>query len=163
MEIGPVSDMKDQDVTLAAYQVITARRTAYDSMMWQSPGLGLTAQAFLMTIALAPDTKIVARLLASLLGCVVALLSIQLMAKHRYLESIDSRLVEELETKMLVQTRLSMKPHSSVTERNAGRVVPSRLALLRSFDVWCLGMGTFALADVFVVLWTVAGATGIAS
>ncbi len=155
--------MKDEDVTLAMYQVITARRTAYDSMMWQSPGLGLTAQAFLMTIALAPDTRIVARLLASVLGCVVALLSIQLMSKHRFLESIDSRLAEELETKLLVETRLSMKPHASATKRNAGRVVPGRLARLGSFDVWRLGMGLFALSDVLVILWAVAGVPGIAS
>ncbi len=157
-----MSEGPDQDLTVALYQVITARRLAYDSMMWQSPGLGLTAQAFLMTIALSPDTKAVARLLAAILGLAVALLSIQLMSKHRYLESIDSRLAEELETRLGIQDKLGMKPHASAAARSGGRVQPGWLAKHRSFEFWRRGMALFAAADLFVIIVTLAGASAIA-
>jgi hypothetical protein len=65
--------------------------------MWQVPALGLTAQAFLLNIALAHDSARLARAIAALLGMTTAALSMQLMAKHRANEVQDSRLLENLE------------------------------------------------------------------
>ena len=44
------------------YDLLAARRTSYDEMMWQAPALSLTAQAFLFTIALGPGSTTAARL-----------------------------------------------------------------------------------------------------
>ena len=37
---------------LFAYEMLAERRNQQDSMLWQAPALALTAQAFLLTIAL---------------------------------------------------------------------------------------------------------------
>jgi hypothetical protein len=45
-----------------------SRRDKSDSLAWTVPGLALTAEAFLLTIALAPDTTMPARMAAALAG-----------------------------------------------------------------------------------------------
>ena len=72
-----------QDVLLAQYQVVAARRQNFDSMVWQVPALALTAQAFLMTIALGPGTGHLARIAAGLLSALAALMSGQLLLRQR--------------------------------------------------------------------------------
>ena len=61
---------------MLVYEVIAGRRNTYDGLLWQMPMLGLTAQAFLFTIALGSGGRF-ARITASLLtnrrlSCVVA-------------------------------------------------------------------------------------------
>jgi len=77
--------------------MLAARRTAYDEMMWQAPALSLTAQAFLLTIALGPGTTTVARLIASFLSGVAATASVILMRKHRAMEVMCSCRLEDFE------------------------------------------------------------------
>jgi hypothetical protein len=65
---------------LFAYEMLAARRNQQDSMLWQAPALALTAQAFLLTIALGGNAaSVFARALAAGLGLVVACMSMQLM------------------------------------------------------------------------------------
>jgi hypothetical protein len=85
------------DHELAVYEVIAFRRMQYEAMMWQVPALSLTAQAFLLTIALGPDSKPMSRVVTGLLSAVVALVSVQLMLKHRRHELIDSKWLEKFE------------------------------------------------------------------
>ncbi len=68
---------------LVVWQTVASRRASIDAMRWQTPALGMTAQAFLLTLALAPDSSRLARLLASALSLILALMVMQLMAKHR--------------------------------------------------------------------------------
>ena len=70
---------------LISYQVLADRRLAQDTLLWQTPVSALTAQAFLFSSALSPSCSRVARLVAMVLALVTSLLSMQLMAKHRYL------------------------------------------------------------------------------
>lgn len=44
---------------LFAYEMLAARRNQQDSILWQAPALALTAQAFLLTIALAGNASVV--------------------------------------------------------------------------------------------------------
>lgn len=134
------------DHLAATYAVIAARRAGYDSLMWQVPSLGLTAQAFLLTIALGPGTAQVPRLAASLLAGIVALLSMQLMSKHRLHEQIDSIELERIEHDMGVTKALGFAPH----ERSGSRVSRHGLAVNRwtqisSYRAWMFGLGTFAI------------------
>jgi hypothetical protein len=62
------------------------RRQSYDQMMWQVPGLSLTAQSFLLTIALGSSSTPVARFASGLLAFIAALATIQLLLKQRYAE-----------------------------------------------------------------------------
>ena len=81
------------------YEILASRRQSYDEMMWQAPVLSLTAQAFLLTIALGPGSTTRARLIASFLAAVAAIASVILMQKHRTLERECSRQLEEFEGK----------------------------------------------------------------
>lgn len=65
---------------LAAY---ASQFGSYTTMLWQVPALGLTAQAFLMTIALGSDSSNVARVIAALLSVVISVASTQLMHDQR--------------------------------------------------------------------------------
>jgi hypothetical protein len=65
---------------LAAY---ASQFGSYTTMLWQVPALSLTAQAFLMTIALGGDSTNVARIIATLLSLVISVASISLMHDQR--------------------------------------------------------------------------------
>jgi hypothetical protein len=78
------------------YPVVAERRLGYDNLLWQTPVLSLTAQAFLFAIAFGAEDALT-RLPASLLVVLVAAASLQLMAKHRAHEKWMSRMLEEFE------------------------------------------------------------------
>lgn len=63
--------------------------------MWQVPSLSIAAQAFLFSAAFASDTPRYARVIVLLLGIAAVLAALQLLAKHRYLESLHGQ-VESL-------------------------------------------------------------------
>jgi hypothetical protein len=85
------------DANETVYEAVNVRRIAFDNLMWQVPALGLTAQAFLLTITLDEDDGFVARLVAGGLGLAMSIISAQLMLKHRQNEEIDRRLLELME------------------------------------------------------------------
>jgi len=72
--------------------MLAARRLSYDQMLWQTPVISLTAQAFLFSIALG-HIHPVSRALAALLALACSLASIHLLAKHRYCEIFYSKLL----------------------------------------------------------------------
>src|SRR4051794_38552756 len=61
----------ERDLTI--YGLAEGRRQVFEQMMWQVPALGLTAQAFLLTIALDPGSTPLARGIAAPPGFVAAL------------------------------------------------------------------------------------------
>lgn len=86
---------------ISQYEVVANRRVAGDSLLWQAPVLSLTAQAFLLTIALG-NSEPQAVFISSLLGAITALASIHLMWKHRYFELRDSMWLERVEIKLQI-------------------------------------------------------------
>jgi hypothetical protein len=164
---APELENKERSLQLAAYEMILLRQLDQDQMQWQTPGLALTAQAFLLTIAIGAGTSQFARLMASGLGVVVAGLSMQLMAKHRWLEQLDAIQLQALE-------RALGLPEISVRGWGFGDVKPTgswrrrvqREYLLtspktswvrrtRSYVLWQLGLGLFAAVNVTVAFITV--------
>lgn len=139
----PSGDHSDPE--LLVYEVVAFRRMQYDGMMWQVPTLSLTAQAFLLTIALGPDSRPAARIISGLLSAVIALISVQLMSKHRRHEEADSRWLEKFE-----QDRGLEPVHARPLARaeSVGMRPPSRLEGWPSFDVWRLGLTVFGAVAV---------------
>ena len=93
---------KDKQVMIstdAIYSSVAARRAGFDAMAWQVPIISLTAQAFLFTIALAPDSSFIARMMSAVLALNVTVLSLILHAKHRQADNADSEWLEKLEGK----------------------------------------------------------------
>ena len=124
------------------YDVLAARRVAKDSLLWQTPALSLTAQAFLFTIALGQGTTVGARLIAAILALVASLASIQLMAKSRYFEEGDSKMLEEYERAMGFQT-IHARPDYS---KKAWYVKRS------SYRLWIFMLAIFGAAAVVVIV-----------
>lgn len=134
--------MKDDDyakVTKEQYQVLAARRQNHDSMLWQTPVISLTAQAFLFTIALGGPTG-GARVIAALLALATAFASIQLLVKHRHFEIHYSeilRLVEEKQSIPIIHDR--PPPGDGMAE-------------LSSYDVWQAVFWLFAGAALVAII-----------
>ncbi|MBJ7469969.1 MAG: hypothetical protein JHD16_01645 [Solirubrobacteraceae bacterium] len=124
------------------YEAVSIRAVAHNTLMWQTPGLSVTAQAFLLTIALGADTSTAARMLAAAVSCVLAVLSVQLMRKHSESEQHDRLLLERIEA--LASWPLG---HSRLPRAD------SWFVRLRSRNLWIAGlalMGAVAFA-VFVL------------
>jgi len=122
-------------VTDIQYQLVSARRHHYDAMLWQTPAISLTAQAFLLTIALGNGDP-VSRLIASLLAFLAALASAQLLAKHRYFERYNTDLLQEIEAAKQLQPVHERPPE-----------VPGVVGW-SSYRVWLILLLVFAAAAV---------------
>jgi hypothetical protein len=83
---------------LLTYEVLSTRTTAQNALIWQTPALALTAQAFLLTIALGADTSTLARCMSSALAVVLSVLSWQLMLKHAVIAHRDRDRLEKMES-----------------------------------------------------------------
>ena len=105
----------------ALYQVVAARRLGHDTLLWQVPVMSLTAQAFLLTIALGASSSVAARVVSSLLSLVSLLASMQLMARHRPMELMDARWLEACE-KTRYGFALHTKPCDHTTCRSLFRL-----------------------------------------
>ncbi|NLE11485.1 MAG: hypothetical protein GX630_08235 [Actinobacteria bacterium] len=80
--------------------VVATRRTAHDTLMWQTPAVVFAGEAFLFTLALQADSTRVARIIAAVLALVVALVALQTFAKHRANELTDSLTLERIEREL---------------------------------------------------------------
>lgn len=118
-------------------------------MLWQVPTLSLTAQAFLFTIALAPDSSRTARVVASGLSIIMTVLSMHLMARHRQAEHTDAHWIADYEREHFGR---SWHGKDWAVKRNA-LPVPF-FAKLKGYPVWMAGLGLFGLAAVAVLLLT---------
>jgi hypothetical protein len=142
----------------ALYAALNDRIGDRDSMMWQAPAMALTAQAFLLTIALGHDTSPLARALSALLGVVVTVMSIQLMLKHRFFMTTDQVLMIALEHRMgLVSSAVDWKTQVATIKEDGSDMdllsrVPKRDGLVawKSVNVWVGGLAVFTVVNVLI-------------
>ncbi|HEU5441890.1 MAG TPA: hypothetical protein VFU88_21600 [Ktedonobacterales bacterium] len=159
---GPKPSSLDPNVLAAVYQSLATRRLGYDTLMWQVPVLSLTAQAFLLTIALGASSLPAARLVAALLSFLVASISLQLMAKHRHNEEVDARLAERLERELHFDTAIGFIPHVPPRLREAYVGVRANALVRRSsYKIWRFGLALFAVAAFGIIVVTVIGLIGV--
>jgi hypothetical protein len=148
---------------LFAYEMLVLRAQTQTNLVWQTPSLGLTAQAFLLTIALEADYADLRRGLAALLGLVVAVISMQTMAKHRYFENLDNFKMEKLER------QLSLPP---IAKRGWDKEAPLPDGFrppkkkwpiqMSSYRVWQVGLAVFAFVDVLIIIVYLTGSSLLA-
>ena len=79
------------------YAVVSARRTAYDSLLWQVPALGVAAQGFLVAAALNKDTATVLSAGLLVFSSLVGTAVLWLFKKLRFHETSDTRLLNAYE------------------------------------------------------------------
>lgn len=135
-----------RETLLAVYAAVSARRDDIDGRMWQVPALAMTAHAFLLTIALSSDGPRLPRVCAAILGLVLSGLSMQLMAKHRYLEVLDNRLLERIERQLAVDKLLDSLPHDRLSARMVDLRPPWSVGF-SSYVLWMFGLFLFACTD----------------
>ncbi|MCU1415871.1 MAG: putative rane protein [Schumannella sp.] len=82
---------------LTEYELLFFRELEQESKIWTTPAIALTAQAFLFTVALAPDSSPVARIATSALAIAVSLASVQLMSKNFLLAHLDKLRMKEID------------------------------------------------------------------
>ena len=130
------------------YQVVAARRQNFDSMVWQVPVLSLTAQAFLLVIALGSGSGHLARIAAGLLSAVTALMSVQLVQRQRLHELADAKWLESFE-----QDRGWEQIHQPSKDRVAAAGVrPRGLAKRPSYQLWIAGLVLFGAIGLAAAL-----------
>ena len=147
------------------YQAAEARRSALDQMMWQTPALSLTAQAFLLTVGLQAGTAAAGRMLAGILGLGVALASMQLLAKHRLHEVLLSLWLSDFER----TTQLPNLNERDERHRFDDADDPTRLGAIgtwlardrSSYEWWLWTLGAFGAVDIAVVVLGFLAALGL--
>lgn len=138
------------------YATVEARRLQWDNLLWQVPVLSFTAQAFLFSIALTPDTSSMARIIVMFLSIVITFLSITLMARHRQAELTDSHWLERYEDDWDEPDRqhgVSWRNRRNQEKTDAGvldRIIP----LLPGYFTWQIGIALFGAAALAVIVIT---------
>ena len=149
------------------YQTVASRRLQWDNLVWQVPLLSLTAQAFLFSIALAPDSHRSARALAAGLSIVMSFLCITLMARHRQAEFADAEWLSEREAEFagddedwLIHGTKWQKRRDAVSPDKGwfGKVVP----VLPGYRTWVIGLFIFFVAALAILLLTLFWPTQLA-
>jgi hypothetical protein len=134
---------------------LISRREYDDTSMWQAPALGLTAQAFLLTIALDGSVTDVGRIIATLLALMTALASSYLIYRKRFQARVSEQEFDKL-AKLLYP---GQEFGASFEDRAKAINAPIPLLLRRpATDVWILALYVFAAADLYILVLTAAGA-----
>jgi len=122
------------------YSLSNARRDAFNNLVWQTPLLSLTAQAFLFTISLSSSYTTKARLIAATLSLIVALASIQLLKKHRSMENHCAKILHDYEKDL------------GLYEINQKLIPEGWFARISSYRIWIFVLSSFAIAAFLVIL-----------
>lgn len=138
---------------LVMYQVVAARRLGFDQLLWQVPGVAMTAQAFLMTIGLAPGAGRLARVAVGCIAMVISWMSIQLLMRHRRNEIADAHWLQKFEREA------GWEILHDTTNRRAARmgVETPLLARGRSHRIWVLGLSSFGFVGLGIVINALVG------
>ena len=161
----PKNHQLEQAELLTIWATIADRRAGYDTLMWQAPVIGMTAQAFLMTSALDRGHQDFVRIFFCVLSLLVALIVIQFFVKNRRNEMLDSFLLEEIEVKLGFRQAIGVIPNGkpsdrytpeqyALVERQLKRMLPlhHRMGRMNTFRIWAYLQWLFALAALAVMV-----------
>lgn len=142
------------------YQALVSRRLQWDSLIWQVPILSFTAQAFLFTIALSPNSSEFARIVSASISMLIAGLSLTLMKSHRRAEISDSEWLLEMEESDPELPKLYRIHGLNIRERRqlASTGADDRdwwVPKVRGYITWVFGLGVFFLAGAAIVVLSV--------
>lgn len=144
--LHPRGPSDSEGTFLEQYAALNDRRDSHNSLLWQTPVLSLTAQAFLFTIALSGQVSSTARSIAASLALLVALGSIQLLIKHRWHERDLAVQLEKIEDERgLIPINKRRKPDVTMNPE-------TWLARLPSYCVWLCLLAVFGIAALLVLL-----------
>lgn len=136
------------------YEALIARVGHRDAQLWQPPALAMTAQAFLMTIALDGETSPVARVVVAGLGLIVIYLSILVMLSTRWAIVNDLAAIRSLEKQMAMSI-------SVVDLRLRSTTPQGRPKGGLSIRAWIFGLAFFALVNLWLLIFATLDMFGV--
>jgi hypothetical protein len=139
------------------YTHLVNRRMQWDQLVWQTPTMALTGEAFLFNICLANGVSHFARVVASTLALVVSIASLHTLAMHRTSELADARLIRQYESDegrfsahgpdwRDYRTAYAREQEQSGGRREVTDRLVARFARVRGIEVWF-----WTLALIFVI------------
>ena len=126
--------------TRSLYSALVTKQSNHDQMLWQTPVIALTAQAFLLTIVFDWSRAEIHRTLCGLVSVFIGLLTWQLFLRHSALEKHASVELEAFEKKYFEQV-IHVAP-----------VVTGCIARWRSRRIWAWGLFFLSLVGLFPFL-----------
>jgi hypothetical protein len=157
-EIVPETTEPDIDADASALTellgVYAAQFGSYTTLLWQVPALSLTAQSFLMTIALG-DNSNVARLIASVLSIMIAGTSISLMHNQRGHAINHGELALRVSRRLGLARRLGRLAIDDAKPEFADAETVWVGWDRHIYHVWKVCLGLFIAADVGVIIMTI--------
>lgn len=128
---------------IVQYEMVAARRNELNALLWQTPVLSLTAQAFLFQIALNKTLGTAPQGIASVLALAISLGSLQLLLKHRGAEVRDAEWLTRFEQRY-GKRGLCMVSAKPVRSTSWLENRPSHL-------VWAFILSLFGFAALYVL------------
>ncbi|HEV7942457.1 MAG TPA: hypothetical protein VGP17_06610 [Solirubrobacteraceae bacterium] len=174
---APEQPFPTDEQKLSLLAIFAGQFGSYATMVWQVPALSLTAQSFLLTIALTHGNSDGAKYISAVLSIGIAFASFQLMHDQRAHQichgELASRLAQELRLAShmggpieVSDSRPEMLP-ARIASADAG-LEPSQPRNADSvwkdvdhsiYGTWKFLMGLFGVADVVIIFSTALGAS----
>jgi hypothetical protein len=159
------------------YKILSDRRTNHDGLLWQTPVMFFTAQAFLYMIALGADLNYPwwSRAIAAFVSFVFSVLMGLLFENHRAMEISDAEQMLNIENYLINDcNRVGLIIHTVPGDRNylqkqadSGSSLVRETLLYRkkitkwnlilSFDIWKYAFRFTAYISAFIFMYIIAG------
>ena len=154
---GPATDFVAPDAFEA---FVESRRLAQNGLLWQIPGLSLTAQSFLIGSAVVTTVPGDIQIALELLSLIIALATIQLLMRNRYREQVFSHALDVARLRRGVPAL----DFDDFMEDLAGRRQDAhadwrsnfwmRIGRLPGWKTWTFVFLAFVALDVFLIVST---------
>ena len=137
--------------------VFAAQFGSYTTLLWQVPALSLTAQSFLLTIALGPGSSKAGRLITSVLSFVVAVAAMLLMHDQRGHAINHGEFARKLSEQLRLDRNIgSLEVDDAVPKKTDAQEVWKAVNHW-IYGVWMVCMLLFAITDLLVITSALAG------
>ena len=160
-------EKRDSSFLIAQYQVLSNDRVNHNELFWNVPIIFLTAQAFLLLIALGGfECNHWERAIGAFISFVFGFLSIQIFERNRVSELSDAELMQDIEKQLLAQGYIGTEAHQKTTNRkylNGQNVEKSleRKKVLKflnsgvSYHLWHYGMKLVIMTSVILFFYNI--------
>ena len=127
------------------YTLLNSRRDSFNTLVWQTPVTSLTAQAFLFIIALGSQVNDISKLIAAFLAFIAAIASIQLLMKHRAMESFHAITLHKYE---------QIKGLTCINDKikNGNQNLVNKIQNISSYRIWIGLLLTFSFISLLIMI-----------
>jgi hypothetical protein len=141
----PLVPEKNEHQALA-YELVMLRIMDQEAKSWQAASLAMAAMAFLLTVALGSESSQASRVLSAGLSAMIAIITVQLVTKHRVLGRADVKEARRLERELGL-------PSLSTRRKGDPDVTRARWPVsISSYRIWLCALSVFALVSAGIAV-----------